>query len=51
MDWTETLEIAIMGLFTVLRGMIILVVSLMPVVVVSVPIYYLYKRRKQQRAH
>jgi hypothetical protein len=51
MDWTETLEIAIMGLFTVLRGMIILVVSLIPVIVVSVPIYYLYKRRKQQRAH
>jgi hypothetical protein len=51
MDWTDTLEIAIMGLFTVLRGMIILVVSLIPVVVVSVPIYYLYKRRKQQRAH
>jgi len=51
MNWTETLEIAIMGLFTVLRGMIILVVSLIPVIVVSVPIYYLYKRRKQQRAH
>jgi hypothetical protein len=51
MDWGETLEIAISGLFTVLRGMIILVVSLIPVVVVSVPIYHLYNRRKQQRLH
>ena len=51
MDWGETLGIAISGLFTVLRGMIILVVSLKPVVVVSVPIYYLYRRRKQQKLH
>jgi hypothetical protein len=51
MNWGETLEIAILGFFTILRGMIILVVSLIPVVVVSVPIYYLYKRRKQQRLH
>jgi len=51
MDWSETLEIAISGLFTVVRGMIILVVSLAPVLVVGVPIYYLYNRRKQQRLH
>jgi hypothetical protein len=51
MDWGETLEIAMSGLFTVIRGMIIVVVSLIPVVIVSVPIYYLYKRRKQQRPH
>jgi hypothetical protein len=51
MDWGETLEIAISGLFMVVRGMIILVVSLIPVVIVSVPIYYLYKRRKQQKPH
>ena len=51
MDWGETLEIAISGLFTVIRGMIIVVASLIPVVIVSVPIYYLYKRRKQQRPH
>jgi len=50
MDWGETLEIAIAGFFTVVRGMIILVVSLAPVVVVGAPIYYLYNRRKQQRA-
>jgi hypothetical protein len=51
MDWGETLEIAISGLFTVIRGMIIVVASLIPVVIVSVPIYYVYKRRKQQRPH
>jgi hypothetical protein len=51
MDWRETFEIAILGLFTVLRGMIILVISLVPVAVVGVPIYYFYKRRKQQRQH
>ena len=51
MDWGETLEVAIVGLFTVLRGMIILIVSLMPVFVVGVPIYYLYKRKKQGKLH
>ena len=51
MDWNETLEIAISGLFTVVRGMIILAVSLAPVLAVGVPIYYLYNRRKQQRLH
>ena len=51
MDWGETLGIAISGLFTILRGMIILAVSLIPVVVVSVPIYYLYRRRKQRKLH
>jgi hypothetical protein len=51
MDWGETLEIAISGLFTVVRGMVILVVSLVPVAIVCVPIYYLYKRRKQRTPH
>ena len=49
MDWGETFEMAILGLFTVLRGMIILVVSLVPVAVVGVPTYYLYRRRKQRK--
>jgi hypothetical protein len=51
MDWGETFEVAILGFFTVVRGMIILVGSLIPVAVVGVPIYYFYKRRKQQRQH
>ena len=51
MDWSVTFEIAISGLFTVVRGMIVLVVSLAPILVVGVPVYYLYNRRKQQRLH
>ena len=49
MDWGQTFEIAIVGFFTVLRGMIILVVSLIPLAAVGVPAYYLYKRRKQKK--
>jgi len=49
MDLGETFEIAIVGFFTVLRGMIILVVSLIPLAVVGVPAYYVYKRRKQKK--
>ncbi len=46
MNWGETFEIAIVGFFTVVRGMIILVISLAPLLIIGVPAYYLYKRRK-----
>ena len=46
MDWGETLQTAILGLFTVIRGLIIVAVSLIPVAVIAVPAYYLYKRRR-----
>jgi hypothetical protein len=49
MDWGETLEIAIVGFFTVLRGMVILVVSLIPLAAVGLPAYYVYKRRKRKK--
>jgi hypothetical protein len=49
MDWSETLEIAIVGFFTVLRGMIILVGSLIPLAAVGLPAYYVYKRRKRKK--
>jgi hypothetical protein len=49
MNWSETFAIAISGFFTVLRGMIILVASLAPVIVVAVPVYYVYRRRKRSR--
>ena len=49
MDWTETFGIAILGFFTVLRGMIILVVSLIPLVVIAAPVYYVYNRRKRSK--
>jgi hypothetical protein len=50
MNWGETLEIAVIGLFTVVRGMIILAVSLVPVLIIGVPAYYVYKRRKARLA-
>jgi len=50
MDWGETFEIALRGLFGVIRGLIVLVVSLLPLVVlIGLPVYYL-RRRKQAKA-
>jgi len=49
MNWGEMLETAIVGLFTVVRGMIIIVVSMLPLAVVGAPVYYAYKRRKRQK--
>jgi len=46
MDWGETFESALRGFFAVVRGLIILVVSLLPLVVIGVPVYYVYRRRK-----
>jgi hypothetical protein len=51
MDWNETFEIAVLGLFRVLRVMIIALVSLTPVVIVGLSIYYVYKRKKQRNSH
>jgi hypothetical protein len=48
MNWGETFETAIMGFFIVLRGLVILVVSLIPVAIIGVPAYYVYRRRKQK---
>jgi len=50
MDWGETLEVAIIGFFTVLRGMVVLVVSLAPIVVVGVPLYYVYERGRRKKS-
>lgn len=49
MNWGETFEMAIIGLFTILRGMIILVVSLVPLLIIGAPVYYVYKRRKARQ--
>jgi len=48
MDWGETLETAIFGLFAILRGLMILVVSLIPLAIIGLPIYYMYRRRRQK---
>jgi hypothetical protein len=47
MNWDETFQTAIMGLFIVLRGLIIIAVSLIPIAIIGVPAYYLYRRRKR----
>jgi len=49
MDWGEVLATAIVGFFTVLRGMIVIVVSLLPLAVVGAPVYYVYRRRKRRK--
>ena len=49
MNWGETFETAVVGLFTVLRGIIILSISLAPLLIVGVPAYYLYKRRRTRQ--
>ena len=46
MNWGETFETALRGFFAVVRGLVILVVSLLPLVVIGVPAYYVYRRRK-----
>jgi len=49
MDWKETFETALRGLFAVFRGLIIIVVSLLPLLVVGVPMYYVYRKRKSKK--
>lgn len=46
MDWGETLESALRGFFAVVRGLIILVVSLLPLIAIGFFAYYVYRRRK-----
>ncbi|MBS7622768.1 DUF4349 domain-containing protein [Candidatus Bathyarchaeota archaeon] len=45
MDWGETFEIALRGFFAVIRGLIVLVVSLLPIMfLVGVPAYFIARR-------
>jgi hypothetical protein len=48
-DWGLTFETALMGFFGVIRGLIILIVTLLPLAIIGVPIYYLYRRRKKKK--
>jgi hypothetical protein len=50
MDWKETFETALRGLFIVIRGLIITVISLLPLTVIGVPAYYLYRRRSRRQS-
>jgi hypothetical protein len=48
-DWGMTFETALMGFFGVIRGLIILIVTLLPLAIIGVPIYYLYRRREKKK--
>ncbi|KON28232.1 hypothetical protein AC481_02430 [miscellaneous Crenarchaeota group archaeon SMTZ-80] len=48
-DWGLTFETALMGFFGVIRGLIILIVTLLPLAIIGVPIYYLYRRREKTK--
>jgi len=47
MDWKEPFETALTGLFVVVRGLIILAVSSLPIAVIGIPVYYVYRRRRR----
>ncbi|MBS7645125.1 MAG: DUF4349 domain-containing protein [Candidatus Bathyarchaeia archaeon] len=49
-DWGEILETALAGFFAVLRGLIILGVSLLPIIAIAAVAYHAYKRRRRRRA-
>ncbi len=49
-SWGDTFEVALRGLFAVVQGLIILIVSLIPIIIIGVIAYYIYKRRKRKEA-
>jgi len=49
MNWSEVFEAALKGLFWVLRGLIVLIVSLLPLALIGVPAYFVYQRKKKRR--
>jgi hypothetical protein len=48
MDWGETFETALAG-FAVLRGLIVLTVSLTPLIIIAIPVYVVYRRRRRAK--
>ena len=47
MDWGETFETAIRGLFAVISGLIILIIAVLPlIVIIGIPAYYLQRRKR-----
>ncbi len=49
MKWSEVFEAALRGLFWVLRGLIVLVVSLLPLALIGVLGYFVYRWQKKRR--
>lgn len=48
MDWKETFQTALTGLFVVVRGLIILVVSLLPIAAIGTAVFYVYRRERRK---
>jgi len=48
MNLGEVLETALTGLFTVLKGLIILAISIIPIAIIGVIVYHIYKERRQK---
>lgn len=46
MDIGKVLEIALKGLFFILKGLIIISISSIPLIAIAIPLYYVYKKRK-----
>lgn len=49
MNWNEVVQAALKGLFWVLRGLIVLVVSLLPLALIGVPACFVYQRKRRRR--
>jgi len=50
MDWGETLQTALAGLFAIVRGLVILTVSSLPLVAIAGPLYLVHQRRRRRPA-
>jgi hypothetical protein len=44
-EWGETLQAALTGFFIMTRGLIVLIFTIIPLIAIAVPAFYLYKRR------
>jgi hypothetical protein len=49
MDWKETFETALRALYAMVRGLVILAISIVPIAIIGAPVYYIYKRRRSRR--
>lgn len=48
-DWGETFETAVRGLFAVISGLIILITAILPlIVIIGIPAYYLQRRKRSK---
>mgnify|MGYP001042930922 CR=1 FL=1 len=49
MNWNETVETALIVLFAVIRGLVILVISTLPLAIIGIVVYYVYRRKKRKK--